>query len=276
MKIFQKSLKSAAIYLAVGIGSIHAAPVSIKVSIDNLAPAGGVALTPVWVGFHNGSFDSYDPGVVSSAALEALAEDGNTAPISADFAATPNGVDGAILGNAPPLIQPGMSGQSIFTLDDGGDNRYFSYASMVLVSNDYFIANGNPLAHDLAALLSGAVDEISFFIGMPGAVRDAGTEINDFSTSAGNGLFPGLPAGQGAPGVGVDENGVVTAVTNPYAGFLNTPPGFDFSALDFSQYPNGIAEVTISAVPVPPLAAMTLPGFALVFGAMRSGRSKKS
>ena len=60
-----------------------------------------------------------------------------------------------------------------------------------------------------------------------GAVRtfdasayDAGTEINDFATSAGNGLFPGLGGGQMGPNQGADENGVVTTVSgDPYPGW---------------------------------------------------------
>ena len=29
----------------------------VKVTIENLAPVNGVYLTPLWVGFHDGSFD---------------------------------------------------------------------------------------------------------------------------------------------------------------------------------------------------------------------------
>ena len=47
-----------------------ASAAKIKVTIDNLAPAGGVYFTPVWVGFHDGSFDSYNPGLSSQPGLE--------------------------------------------------------------------------------------------------------------------------------------------------------------------------------------------------------------
>jgi hypothetical protein len=272
MKIFNKFPQFSIILLLVGTASVNATPVKLKVMVTNNAPTQGVSLTPVWVGFHDGSFDSYNGGEASSSALEALAEDGNTDPISTDFSATPGGVQGVVFGKEPPLVMPGKSGQTMLTVENDGSNRYFSYASMVLASSDYFIANGDPLKYDISSLLDGSVNEISFLIGLPGEVNDAGTEVNDFNTSAGNGLFDGLPAGQTAPGEGVDENGVVTIVENPYAEFLNVPEGFDLSALDFNQYPNGIAQVTISAVPVPAALPLAVSGFSLLFGMSRLRR----
>ena len=274
IKISKFTQLSAAL-LAVCAVTANAAPVQLKVIVTSQAPMGGVALTPLWFGFHDGSFDSYNGGQASSPALQALAEDGNVMPISNDFNGIPGGVQGVVMGDMPPLITPGKSGSSMITVDDGGSNKYFSYASMVLASSDYFVANGNPFAHDVSSLLNGSISQISFFIGLSGEVNDAGTEVNDFDTSAGNGLFPGLPVGQTAPGQGVDEGGVVMNVTNPYANFLNTPPGFDLSALDFNNedlYKYGIAEVTISAVPVPAALPLAASGFALLFGMARTRR----
>ena len=36
---------------------------TLRVTVDNLAPINGNFLTPVWVGFHDGSFDIYDRDV---------------------------------------------------------------------------------------------------------------------------------------------------------------------------------------------------------------------
>jgi hypothetical protein len=274
MKIFQRLLQLSFLLLVISATQANASSVTLKVMVNNLAPSGGVSLTPVWVGFHDGSFDSYNGGEASSAALRSLAEDGDTAPISTAFSSTPGGVDGAVFGDNPPLIQPGTSGQAMFTIDNGSSNRYFSYASMVLASSDYFIANGNPLAHDISSLLNGSASEISFFIGLPGTVNDAGTEVNDFETSAGNGLFPDLPAGQTAAGQGADENGVITNVDDPYTHFLNPPAGFDLSALDFNSYPNGIAKITVSAVPIPAALPLAATGFSLLFGMARFRQKK--
>ncbi len=124
--------------------------ISVTVTIENLAPPNGGFLTPVWVGFHDGGFDLGDRGAAASPELERLAEDGNTGPLMAAFAAGGNGVvQGTLVSDfgIPPLA-PGETATMKFTLDgDDASSRFFSYASMVIPSNDAFIANGNPLAH---------------------------------------------------------------------------------------------------------------------------------
>ena len=240
----------------------------ILVTVTNNAPVGGVAITPVWAGFHNGSFDSYDGGAASAAELERLAEDGNTGPISGVFGAngtlvstglsqTGTRVQGT-LGGAP--IAPGGSVSANFSIATDGTNRYFSYASMVLPSNDYYVANGNPLAHDLSALYGGQPgDSIIFNIGLPGTVNDAGTELNfenlgagmTDTSVAGLGLLGGSYVGQSAPDTGTSEGGVNTNVAgDPFTPqLLAAHPELDFN--DASLYPNGIATVSITVVPEP-------------------------
>ena len=243
---------------------------TVEISIENLAPDGGVFLTPVWVGFHDGGFDIYDNGDPASPELERIAEDGNTGPISAAFAGS--GVDGTV-GGGP--IAPGTTVSATFDIDAMTANRYFSYASMILPSSDYFIANGDPFAHDLSALDGApAGTQIMFDIGR--AVLDAGTEINDFDTSAANGLF-GIPGGQTGPNQGADEGGVVSIVDNPYSDFANIPPDFkvDHEALFFTEYPNGIAKVTVSVVSVPE-SGSTLALLSLAMVSIGIARKKKS
>ena len=228
---------------------------SVMVMIDNISPEGGVALTPVWVGFHNGNFDSYNGGLPALEALERVAEDGDNSVISLQFndfdpvlggytfidnsGETPASAlvrtgdpadlfrqDGNV-GGAP--ILPGQS--AIATFDNvqiDGSNDFFSYAAMVLPTNDFFVANGSPVAHDLSGILSGG-GTISFFIGTPeGGVNDAGTEAEDFESSAGNGLFPGrnLPAGQGGPNEGETTSEPIANVTGEaFADFQLAPRG---------------------------------------------------
>jgi hypothetical protein len=155
----------------------------------------------------------------------------------------------------------------LFTIDIDGSNRYFSYGTMVIPSNDFFLANGNPVAHDLMSLYDGQ-GSISFLIGTPGSVNDAGTEEEDFAFSAGNPLFPGrsLPAGQMGPNLGPPDS--TTAIHNvlgsPFAGFLSAG-SVDFAGLDFNQLAgSGIARITISAVPEPSAAALIALGGAAV------------
>ncbi len=276
--------------LLLAAGSAQA--LEVQVEISNVAPAGGVYITPVWVGFHDGSFDSYNGGLGAQEGLERIAEDGDTGVLSADFlggytyvdagmnarvltSQTTGRVDGTIASpSGPPPIAPGETVSQTFDIDADGSNRYFSYASMILPSSDYFIANGNPLAHDLSSLYNAPVGtEITFFIGQ--TVNDAGTEVNDFGTGPGNGLFPqlGLPAGQGAPDEGADQNGVIRNVDGiPYGGFLNAPPDLDTNPdaalIDFNRgdlYANGIAQVTVRVVPEPTsLALLGLGGLGML------------
>lgn len=272
------SLALAAGALSCAANFAIAAPVKVQVTVTSNVPVGGVALTPVWVGFHNGSFDSYDGGSPAAGALESLAELGMTGPISDVFAGTLVGdpIEGRVQGtiaDGGPIFDGGAPSMT-FTLDDSGANNYFSYASMVLPSNDFFIANGNPTAHDLSSLLNGSVNTISFNVGNVGTINDAGTEVNDFAFSPNPPPF-GLPEGN-APG-GVDENGVITNVVgDPFAGFANIPGGFDTSILNFNDaalYANGLATITFNVVPAPvpvpaalPLAISALGG---MFGFMR-------
>jgi len=256
----------------------------VQVTITNNAPTGGVALTPLWVGFHDGSFDSYNGGLSSQPGLERLAEDGNVGDLATpgtltyDFANNQTYVDnssvsavsatvtssqvgtrvqGVIASQVgPPPIQPGQTTSQIFNLASDGSNDLFSYASMILPSNDYYVANGNPLQWNIASVIAGG-GPISFNIAGT-SVNDAGTEVNDFTTAAPGGsnlpgLFPGigLPDGQSGPDTGVAQSGVNADVTDPFANFLNAD-GVDISNFNFtdgSLYSNGIATITISSVP---------------------------
>lgn len=240
----------------------------VTVTITNNSSGFGVGLAPVWVGFHNGSFDSYNLGEAASSELETLAEVGSPAPLSNTFAA--NGTLAAtglvqtgtrVQGNTGMLPQ-GAVQELMFDVANDGSNSFFSYAAMILPSSDYFIANANPFGIDLSSLFSsGGVFE--FNIGLPGSIRDAGTEINDFAFSAGNPLV-GIPGGDAANGA--DQNGVIATVIDPFANFLGTPDGFDLAPLNFNNsdlYPNGIATIRISVASVPIPGTLALAGIGL-------------
>ena len=181
-----------------------ASAATLKVTIENLAPTNGGFLTPVWGGVHDGTFDLYDRDVSLDGfpGLESLVEDGDTAQLTDAFAAdSPDGVQATLVSDGPPPLEPGEL--TSFILDvDPASNQYFSYASMVIPSNDAFIANGNPLAHEI-------FDDAGNFLGadfvvLGSEVLDGGTEVNDelpFSTAF---------LGQATPDTGTDEGGVVT------------------------------------------------------------------
>ena len=225
------------------------AQTQVTVTIENLAPENGVFLTPSWVGFHNGNFDTYDRGVAISPAFERLVEDGNTAPLSEEFLASGNGiVDGTIAGlegDAAGPIDPGETVTATFTLEStDATSRYFSYASMIIPSNDAFVANGDPLVREI-------FDADGNFLGAQfviagGQVLDGGSEVND-ELPENTAFF-----GQAAPDTGVDENGVVTV----HPGFIeggrilsedgSSNNGIAFTGADFTADGYQIARITIT------------------------------
>lgn len=158
--------------------------VDVVVTIENLAPEGGVYFTPVWLGFHDGSFDLFDPGGLAGESLERLAEDGDASALQAEFmvasAEKEGGMDTVV--TAPegfagaPIFDPGDSASVNLTLA-GDTNRYMSFVSMVIPSNDAFIGNHDPQAIEL-------FDAAGYFKGkqiitvLGSMVWDAGTELN--------------------------------------------------------------------------------------------------
>ena len=278
--------------LLVTLSQSTSAQQQVRVTITNNAPTGGVGITPVWIGFHSGSFDSYNGGLTAQPGLESIAEDGSTTLLSTqfnDFDPVNGGytyvdtsgmspVDALVrtgdlqdqyrlddtIGNevGPPPILPGQTLSETFVLRTDDSNRYFSYVSMVLPSNDFFVANGDPLAHDLESLFNGG-GPISINVGgfNASAVNDAGTEAETYVTSAANGLF-GLTGGQNGPdqpagSLGLPIANVVGANPLDALNFVEgAQPLFDFN--NGNLYPNGIATITLTAVPEPSTMLLTI------------------
>lgn len=236
----------------------NAQAVEVKVSIENLNPTGGLYLTPVWVGFHDGGFDLYDQGSAVSEGVERMAEDGSFDALINEFAAS-GGLDGVILNPegfaGAPVFDPGQSSTKVFDLDPS-NNQYFSYGTMILPSNDAFIANGNPIEHQLFNDDGEFTGPISFVV-YGAEVLDAGTEANTETDAA----F----LNQSAPNTGETTNGVVTlhpgfngSATNPAATPMNILGGTNAAGTtidsvlgDFSQGIAPIMRVTIAANSTP-------------------------
>lgn len=231
-----------------------AAPINITVTIENLSPVNGTWITPVWAAFHDGSWDTFDMGSPASMELESLAEDGATAMLAGLFnSALPNGVEGTLVSDdaPPPPLQPGDLATGMFTIDSMY-NQYFSYASMVIPSNDAFIGNDDPKAIKLFDDYGNFVGADFFIAG--DEVLDAGTEVND-ELPANTAAF-----GQAAPNTGVDENGVIRMHPgyNPIGsgGILDDP---SFVGADFTLEDYPIARIVIT--PEPTMLALLLPAF---------------
>lgn len=230
--------------LLMGGAPLHAQDQQILVTIESLVPENGVYFSPVWVGFHDGSFDLFDVGSLASEAIERIAEDGNVSVLRADFAAATaagGGMDGVITSPAGfvglPLFDPGESVTAEFTLTPA-QHRYMSFASMVVPSNDAFIGNHNPRAielFDAAGTFKGK--QIITILGS--MVWDAGTELNTEmdaafinQTAPNTGVptmspvlpHPGYLGSYGNPG----GTPIILGGTNA-AGKLSDPAGADFT-----------------------------------------------
>jgi hypothetical protein len=243
--------------LVIGAAPLQAQDdVNVIVKIESLVPENGVYFSPVWVAFHDGSFDLFDVGSLASEGIERIAEDGNVSVLQEDFAAVTGktGVEGVITSpsgfEALPVFDPGESATAEFTLTPG-DNRYMSFASMVVPSNDAFMGNHNPWAielFDAAGNFKGKQ-----IITIPGSmVWDAGTELNTEMDAA----F----INQTAPNTGVTtaspilpHPGYIGSYANPggdpiilgginAAGKLIDPAGSDFT-LPYAV----VARITIEA-----------------------------
>ncbi|TWU66346.1 spondin domain-containing protein [Crateriforma conspicua] len=248
MRISSLCRSALALTLTLACGSFHHAhAATIQVTIENLGLDGSTHVTPVFIGFGDGTFTPFTPGQSATTAIERLAEDGNTGPLESAFPFPSANRTTLVEGNGPPTFDAGESATATFDIDlNGGTNRLL-LATMLLPTNDWFIATqGNGV--DLSGLTVSS--PISFELNR---LYDAGTEVNDFATSAANGLF-GLSGGQTGPNIGTDENGVVTflgeiGINDRLADFEGSDP-FDGRPVDFNPTLSPL-RVTVSAVPEP-------------------------
>ncbi|GMU84240.1 MAG: hypothetical protein AMXMBFR47_41100 [Planctomycetota bacterium] len=196
-----------------GIGFLSAAALAafpgvasasdVMISVTNNQPTGGFTFSPVWFAFHDGSFDAFDAGSAAAMGIENVAELANAAALGMEFAASgASGVAGLIAsGDALPPFTPGESASMMFDAGDGATNRYFSYASMLVPSNDFFFGNDAPMGVEIFDAAGNFLGPRTIQVFSDG-IWDAGTEVND----ALNG--PAFIVGQDAT-AGADENGVV-------------------------------------------------------------------
>ena len=232
---------------------------TLEITITNTAGIGGFAFTPVYSAFHDGSFDAFDGGGAASAGIELIAETGNAGGLPAErLAVSPDSVATVIAAadSGPPTVDPGETTSAMIEVD-GSTNRYFTFLSMLVPSNDTFLGNDDPLAYSLfdagGGFLGDRVIEVTADL-----LWDAGTEVNDLLGG------PAFVLGQDA-NAGADENGVIHAAES-FAGFAgaSTPLGvlngdlIDFGA-DRSAF--SVATITIREVTAPvPLPASSLLG----------------
>jgi hypothetical protein len=142
-----------------GLLSVAAAAdaIQLRVTVENLAPANSIALAPFRFGFGNGTFDSFDnnqpafllgAATIAEAPIVTIAEGGSGSNWFPAFqAAEPNADLGSVFGPSIPPILPGESGSAVFDIDP--TNRFFTFGTMVVPSNDHFLGNANPTAFEV-------------------------------------------------------------------------------------------------------------------------------
>jgi hypothetical protein len=214
--------------------------IRLQVEIESLSLDSGLSQTPFWVGFHDGGFEVARSGASAAefGGLELIAEEGDPSELVARFIAESNGT-GAVI-TAPdgfagaPVLEPGEITSQVIEVTNSRENRFFSYASMVIPSNDAFVANRDGRAHELFDASGNFRGERKITI-YGRDILDAGTEVNDPNGGAAFSI---------EGGTSTDEGGVI----RKHAGlddFVDTATPTGTLAFAFSDLVP-IATITIS------------------------------
>lgn len=246
-----KHIIASAVIVAATAGAALAGGTQVQVTIESLAPANGVALSPFTVGFHDGAFDSFDNGSAANSATQNVAEFGDGTQWMADFAASqPNGVGGVVTATTnafgPGIYLSGATGSMTFNLDPAM-NRYFSYGAMVVPSNDRFVGNDNPMGIEIFD--AGGNFVASSFTVFASQIWDAGTEVDGTFGAA---FIVGSNAGDHT------AQGGVVSLNSDFSAYDGqaTPAGYDFIALPGPN--DALVRISFAVVPAPGAASIGL------------------
>ncbi|MDZ7632701.1 MAG: spondin domain-containing protein [Gemmatimonadaceae bacterium] len=164
--------------LCVMASAAHAQSRMVTVTVTNLAAAGSISFAPTHLGFHRGAFDAFNIGAVAGPGIVSVAEGGAGGQWQADFAAADPTATRGIIGGA---LTPGQSRSQSFIVN-AGMNQFFSFASMVIPSNDFFVGNDDPMRYrlfdDAGNLLITSITQTS------SQIWDAGSEAFSIANAA--------------------------------------------------------------------------------------------
>lgn len=232
------------------IAGVDGGTVNVTVTIENLAPTNSISFAPLRLGFHNGSFDAFNNGEAATAPIISVAEGGSGSDWFPAFAAAePN----ATLGSVGGALLPGSSASNSFIVNTA-INPFFTFATMVIPSNDFFLGNNSPTAFQL---FDGAGNLLITSIGQQADdIWDAGSEEFDPANAA----F--LVGGENS--LRTPQNGVVSFNFSELGGFngLVTAAGYTFDSQLSAA--TDVYRISFSVTPVPEPSSALL----TVFGAM--------
>ena len=233
----------------------------LRVEFTNVGNA-DFALTPLWFAFQDGNFDFFDVGQASSASLELLAEDGMVGGLQADFTAAgqPGNIQGVV--TAPggfagaPVVEPGETGTAFVTPINPVNYQYFSFASMLIPTNDTFIGNDSGMAYQVFDSMGNINDPSGTF-----TINIYESDLYDSGTEDNTGLGAPFSA---AGGTATDTIGGVIGPAGDLQEFagVGTPAGFDVN--DFYAEGELVATISISTVPEPSAGSALLPALCLL------------
>lgn len=254
------------VHLAAGAAALAlcatagAAQLNVTVKVENLAPSNSISFAPLHVGFNKGTFDAFNNGQAATAPIISVAEGGSGSAWQPAFAAAdPTATRGTIAG----LLQPGQTRSSTFLVDTIL-NPFFTFASMVVPSNDFFIGNDSPTRFRLFDAVGNLL--IGSIVQKASNIWDAGSEAFD----------PNNAAFVGNNDLRTPQNGVVSFNFAELAGFngLTTGAGYVFnSAL---RGDSDIYRITFAAVPEPETWLLTATGLLAIAWLSRRRRGPSS
>ncbi len=270
-----KRMKVLHLFAAVGVAlapSIAtAAIVDVTVMIENLSPTNSISFAPTRLGFHNGTFDAFNNGEAAGAAIVSIAEGGSGSDWFPAFAAAdPTAVLGSVVNGGPAVpggnagvANPFSSTASATFRVDTSVNRFFTFANMVVPSNDLFLGNDNAIelfdasGNLLVTSINQTVSDI----------WDANSEVADPANAA---FVVGGVNGNRTP-----ENGLVAFDASELAAFngLTTGAGYIFTNAGLTGGTD-IFRITFSSTAVPEPGTVAFLSVALAGFGLRQRRKK--
>lgn len=251
------AVAAAALVLGTAAG---AAQVNLTITAENLAPANSISFAPLHFGVNNGSFDAFNIGQVATAPIISVAEGGGGMAWQAAFGiADPTATRGTIGG----LLQPGQA-RSITVMVDTVLNPFFTFASMAVPSNDFFIGNDSPtrfrLFNNAGALQITSIGQRA------NQIWDAGSEVFD----------PAAAAFVGNNDLRIGQGSVVAFNFAEHAAFngLTTGAGYTFNSALTADSDVYRISFSAAAVPEPETYALMAAGLLMVGSIVRRRRAK--